>query len=236
MRFLGSTAVFMAAGTILCVASFCHGALVVTLQPDTGGNVVVSLSTSGTMTTAAGGGDTLHTNGGALFTGMLGDPFGPPFDAGSLSASSDPALQDYKLESSLTMTFGASNFDFVSVEWDSDTGVNQDDFSFGFDSALPASAVAYSVVDTGFSRILDSANAFGNGVNAPIAFSGLNVGSYTETTEPEHTYLNGMTLVISSTVVPEPSSFLCLGLFAFCVMACNWKSIVGCLSRYRSRV
>ena len=203
--------------------------ITITIQPDSYGNAVFSLSVFGTTTTRAGTSD-LTTTGAASFANISGLSGNSPFNTYfcAFNGDRDFSKNDLILETPLEMDFGGTSYFLERAEFEDDgasSGI--DDFSIAFSNGmvnagcpLPGrSSVDYSVIASGTSRILDGA--------APIPFAGnFNVGTFTVNSDDDTNYLNGMQLVITSEVAsgppaPEPSSFAMIGLGLVFIIWCR---------------
>lgn len=173
--------------TLALLAGGASAALTVTLHQDAMGNTVVSIVGSGT--TGAILGSTLGTTAQEQWVNMSGNPFD---DTINVSNADFTFLNPIAITPSINIT---------GLQIDNDSpGDNKDDFKLYISSNMSTST-PYSA----------------NGVStltAPLAFSALNVGTYTDDTDGGTIFLGGFDLVITTdpASVPEPSMPLLFGL------------------------
>ncbi len=183
-----------------------YGTLTFSFSPDQDGFTAVTISGSGTL----GLSGTYSSTAASLGNISEGNPAAAPWDG----TGSSPYLLGLN---SASINAGTQSFslNFAFVEDDNaggPAGNNQDDFVFQFTN-LENVASGTTFVASGAARLLDTQNTFGNGANAPIPFEGLTPGTYTDPTDAQSLFFEGVNIVITNTpitLIPEPSSIALL--------------------------
>ncbi len=168
-------------------ANLANAALTVTLHPDGEGGVVVAFSGSGITDPVENSQLANGTSFSEQWINMTGNPFN---DAVNVDNSVHMLTTPIQLADGVFIT---------GIEVDNDnTGPLQDEFRI-FISANMSLDTPYSI--DGYSTLVE-----------PLSYAALNVGSYTDDDDGGTNFLNGFTLVVSDTVIPEPSVFALGGL------------------------
>jgi|GEM_PF-2326093 len=182
---------------LLSIFSFSslRASLVVELHPDVENNLIVRIIGSGTT-----GDDDISqlTNGitfGEQWLNLSGNPFDDVLNPDNLALTFDTPLR--------IQQEGATEVFITGIEVDNDnTGDDEDDFRIFVNQDMLANT-AYSI--NGTARVTPG-----------LSFDNFHPGSYTDDTDGGTTFLNGFTLVVDPTVIPEPSvvllTFFSLGL------------------------
>ena len=212
----------------LCFALLClvvllspaQAGLIITIAPNQHGNALMLVTGSGS-TTSTGIGDWGNSlRAGGAFGGATTDPFNS-FFSGALAGGGYTA-QDFEIDgfqvSAGTQTRTLDRFTF------DDDGPSRDDYSLGFGDrtttttwdTLGAGVGAISVLETAWQTIRFRDNTpFANSPGEALVFTdNFNVGTYIFDSDNNvfwgGSVTDGITLVISGDVIPEPTSALLL--------------------------
>lgn len=174
------------AGLIHAIGSGGGDGLVVALHPDGSGNTVVKITGRGT--TGPTGLSQL-TNGmtfGEQWANMSGNPFDDVINVNN---------SDHMFTTPIALAAGIF---ITGIQIDNDnTGDLEDDFRI--------------YVSDNMSGFMDYNSDAIATLTTPLSFSALNLGTYTDDTDGGTAYLNGFSLEINSTVIPEPSTMGLMG-------------------------
>ena len=201
---------------LLCLVvllSPAQAALTITIAPDGSGNARMLVIGSGSTTSTTQG--DWDTRGAGVFEGDATSDFFNSFFAGA-TASFNYTDQDFEIDG-FQVTTGTQARTISRFTFDDD-GNSGDDFSIsGFVRNTNGAGVgAISVLETFWQTIrFRDTTTFANPAGEALSFAGnFNVGIYTFNSDNNvfwgGTRTDGITLVISSDVIPEPTSALLL--------------------------
>ena len=207
---------------LLCLVvllSPAQAGLIITIAPNQHGNALMLVTGSGSTTSTTRG--EWDDNGGGGFVGVLTtNPFNNFFSGAG--TSSNYANQDFEIDgfqvSAGTQTRRLNRFKF------DDEGVFFDDYSMSFGDGTAgtpwdtdgAGVGAISVFDTFWQTIrFRDTTTFANSPGEALVFTdNFNVGTYTFNSFNNvfwgGSFLQGITLIVSGDVIPEPTSALLL--------------------------
>ena len=217
-------------GCLMKVALLClvvllspaQAGLIITIAPDGSGNARMLITGEGSTTSTTG--SSWGRDGAGVFEGSATSNYFNSFFAGA-SANTDYFSQDFEIggfqvtAGSLTRTISRFTFD--------DDGNSGDDFSISASGVFDANGIsvgAISVLETAWQTIrFLGTPTFANPAGEALSFAGnFNVGTYTFDSANNvfwgGTTTDGITLVVSNAVIPEPTSALLLLLPAIALL------------------
>ena len=202
---------------LLCLVvllSPAQAGLIITIAPDGSGNARMLITGEGSTTSTAEG--DWDGEGAGVFEGDATSDSFNSFFAGA-SVRSNYFLQDFEIDG-FQVTTGTETGTFNRFTFGDDTPDSGDDFSISgaLRETNVASVGAISVLETAWQTIrFIGTSTFANSPGEALSFAGnFNVGTYTFDSANNvfwgGTRTDGITLVISGDVVPEPTSALLL--------------------------
>ena len=212
---------------LLCLVvllSPAQAGLIITIAPDGSGNARMLVTGSGSTTSTTQG--TWGIDGAGVFEGgVTTNPFNS-FFAGA-RAHTDFFTQDFEIDG-FQVTFGTQTQRLVRFIFEDDTPDSGDDFSISFNTLrIDADGIgvgAISVLETAWQTIrFRDTTTFANSPGEALVFTdNFNVGTYTFDSADNvfwgGSITNGITLVVSNAVIPEPTSALLLLLPAIALL------------------
>ena len=203
---------------LLCLVvllSPAQAGLIITIAPNYDGTAVMLITGSGS-TTSTTEGDWDNDGAGTFEGDTTSDSFNS-FFAGA-NANTDTFSQDFVIDG-FNVTTGTHASTFLRFTFEDDTPNSGDDFSISGTIQLDTdgrAVGAISVLETAWQTIrFIGTSTFANSPGEALSFAGnFNVGTYTFDSANNvfwgGTRTDGITLIISGDVVPEPTSALLL--------------------------
>ena len=204
---------------LLCLVvllSPAQAGLIITIAPNYDGTAVMLITGSGSTTSTALGG--WRQDGAGVFEGDATSDSFNSFFSGAI-ANNDYFSQDFEIDG-FQVTAGSLTRTLHRFVFEDDTPDSGDDFSIsgtgGWGDINGAEVGAISVLETAWQTIrFRDTTTFANSPGEALVFTdNFNVGTYTFDSASNifwgGTRTDGITLIISGDVVPEPTSALLL--------------------------